>query len=203
MASPADVEAPASSCRRRGSDTCPTWSTRPRIEPVGDPHPDGPIRRRLHVPTQPRGSRLPGRRGPPGSLAKLPPARASRWSVGASTGLRAHDPRISYLGFVPDLGDAYARAACVVIPLLIGGGSPLKFVEALAYGSAMVATPIAAPGIEAVAGRDYLEESDPEAFAEAVARVLRHEADELRRHARDLAERSYSIESLRERLREP
>jgi glycosyltransferase involved in cell wall biosynthesis len=110
------------------------------------------------------------------------------------------DRRISHLGFVPDLGEAYARAACVVIPLLSGGGSPLKFVEALAYGSAIVATPAASRGIEAQAGRDYLEAADPQGFAAAVASVLRGERTELRRNARELADDRYSIESLRERL---
>ena len=110
------------------------------------------------------------------------------------------DPRLSYLGFVPDLDKAYARAGCVVIPLLSGGGSPLKFVEALAYGSAIVATPVAARGIEARAGRDYLEASDPQAFTDAVASVLLGERSDLRRNARELAEDRYSIESLRERL---
>lgn len=110
------------------------------------------------------------------------------------------DPRIAYLGFVADLGAAYAGAACVAIPLLTGGGSPLKFVEALAYGSAVVATPVAAQGIDAVAGRDYLEASDARGFAESIASVLRGERAELRRNARELAESDYSIEALRERL---
>jgi glycosyltransferase involved in cell wall biosynthesis len=87
-----------------------------------------------------------------------------------------------------------------VIPLLSGGGSPLKFVEALAYGSAIVATPAAARGIEAQAGRDYLEAADPQGFAAAVASVLRGERPDLRRSARELAEDRYSIESLRARL---
>ena len=110
------------------------------------------------------------------------------------------DPRLSYLGFVPDLDEAYARAGCVVIPLLSGGGSPLKFVEALAYGSAIVATPVAARGIEARAGRDYLEASDPQDFTDEVAAVLLGERSDLRRNARELAEDRYSIESLQERL---
>lgn len=115
-------------------------------------------------------------------------------------GRTASDPRIALLGFVDDLADVYTGAACVVIPLLTGGGSPLKFVEALAYGSAVVATPVAAQGIDAVAGRDYLEASDPRSFAAAVASVLRGERPELRHNARELAEAGYSIEALRERL---
>jgi glycosyltransferase involved in cell wall biosynthesis len=110
------------------------------------------------------------------------------------------DHRLSYLGFVADLDEAYARARCVVVPLLSGGGSPLKFVEALAYGSAIVATPAATRGIEGKAGRDFLEESSPTGFAIAMAAVLRGEQPHLRRNARQLAEREYSLESLRHYL---
>ena len=44
--------------------------------------------------------------------------------VGRGLDREPTDPRISYLGFVPDLAAAYGRAACVVVPLLSGGGSP-------------------------------------------------------------------------------
>ena len=136
----------------------------------------------------------------PALWEQLPTARVE--VAGRGLDRRAgSDSRLSHLGFVPDLGAAYARAACVVIPLLTGGGSPLKFVEALAYGSAIVATPVAAQGIEAAAGRDYLEASDPQDFADKMAVVLRGERADLRRSARELAADNYSIESLQERLR--
>ena len=136
----------------------------------------------------------------PALWERLPTARVE--VAGRGLDQRAgSDSRLSYLGFVPDLDEAYARAGCVVIPLLTGGGSPLKFVEALAYGSAIVATPVAAQGLEAVAGRDYLEASDPQDFADEVAAVLGGERPDLRRSARELADSSYSIESLQERLR--
>ena len=48
------------------------------------------------------------------------------------------------LGFVEDLRDAYAGARCAVVPLLQGGGTPLKLIEALAYGLPVIATPRAA-----------------------------------------------------------
>ena len=40
------------------------------------------------------------------------------------------DPRVEALGFVDDIGAVYATAACAAVPLLSGGGSPLKFSEA-------------------------------------------------------------------------
>ena len=41
---------------------------------------------------------------------------------------------------------------CAVVPLLQGGGTPLKFVEALAYGLPVLATPRAAAGLAVTDG---------------------------------------------------
>ena len=71
-----------------------------------------------------------------------------------------------------DLADAYAGAGCAIVPLLTGGGSPLKFVEALAYGLPVVATPHAAAGLDVVAGEHYLRGRRPRSFADALVAVL-------------------------------
>ena len=59
----------------------------------------------------------------------------------------SRDPRIEAAGFVDELADAYRRSRCALVPLLQGGGTPLKFVEALAYGVPVLATPRAAAGL--------------------------------------------------------
>jgi polysaccharide biosynthesis protein PslH len=108
------------------------------------------------------------------------------------------DPRVEGRGFVPDLATFYGEAGCAVVPLLEGGGSPLKFVEALAYGLPIVATPTAAAGLELEAGRDYLEaEPSPQPFAEAILAAFDpRTAAGLSVAARTVAEEKYSIESL-------
>jgi len=106
------------------------------------------------------------------------------------------DPRVEVRGFVPDLRSAYADAACVVVPLLHGGGSPLKFVEALAYGLPVVATPLAASGLEARPGAHYVEGDDAAGFAAALCSVLRDGAPGVAAGARELAMSHYSIEAL-------
>jgi polysaccharide biosynthesis protein PslH len=111
------------------------------------------------------------------------------------------DPRVRPLGFVAHMNDAYARAACVVVPLLEGGGSPLKFVEALAHGLPIVATGRAAGGLEVEDGVHYRRAEGPQAFSDALVDVLRDGAPELAARGRELAERAYSIEALAAILR--
>jgi len=106
------------------------------------------------------------------------------------------DPRVESPGFVDDLADAYARASCAVVPLLQGGGTPLKFVEALAYGVPVVATVRAAAGLEVRDGVHCRLADSGEAFARALAQVLSEGAPELARQGRALAAERYSIEAL-------
>ncbi len=113
------------------------------------------------------------------------------------------DPRIRVTGFVRQLDPFYTDADCVVVPLTEGAGTPLKFVEALAYAMPVVATPLAAKGLEVVAGRDYLRAHDAQTFADGVLDALRDGGGGFAANARLVAEREYSVESLAERLRDP
>jgi len=119
-----------------------------------------------------------------------------------SEGIEPADRRVETKGFVPDLRELYASAGCVAVPLLEGGGSPLKFVEALAFGVPVVATPRAAAGLDVEPGVHYAE-ADPRAepFARALAATLDPaHGNVLARAGRELAERLYSIEALESRL---
>jgi glycosyltransferase involved in cell wall biosynthesis len=110
------------------------------------------------------------------------------------------DPRVDVCGFVEDLPAAYRSTDGIVVPLLEGGGAPIKFIEAMAYGMRIVATPKAAAPLEALPGEHYLEGADGPAFAAAMVTVLRGEAPDLGPAARALAERTYSIESVAARI---
>jgi glycosyltransferase involved in cell wall biosynthesis len=110
------------------------------------------------------------------------------------------DPRIHVLGFVEEIGEVYEHSDCVVVPLVEGAGTPLKFVEALAYEVPVVATPFAAQGLEVVPGTHYREGADARSLAEAIVSVLRDRARATVAAGRRLAEDEYSIESLAERL---
>lgn len=109
------------------------------------------------------------------------------------------DDRIDVLGFVDDLRTAYDRAAAAVVPLLHGGGSPLKFVEALAYGLPVIASQHAAGLLEdATPNEHFLLAADSAQFARSVIALFedRPSARRLGAAGRTLAERAYSIDAL-------
>jgi glycosyltransferase involved in cell wall biosynthesis len=103
-------------------------------------------------------------------------------------------PRVELTGFVPDLRPHLAAAAAVVVPLRMGGGTRLKIVEAMAMGKAIVSTTLGAEGIEAIPGRHLFIENQPEAFADAVKRLLRDPelAARIGQSGRSLAVERYS-----------
>jgi glycosyltransferase involved in cell wall biosynthesis len=134
---------------------------------------------------------------------ELPDARLSLVGAGldqAPTGAGAPrlpaDPRVEALGFVADLRAAYARAACAVVPLLQGGGTPLKLIEALAYGLPAIVTTRAAAGLAVRDGEQCVVADGPDAFAAALVRVLRDGAPEMGSRGRELVAARYSIEAL-------
>ncbi|MHB8240625.1 MAG: glycosyltransferase family 4 protein [Solirubrobacteraceae bacterium] len=108
----------------------------------------------------------------------------------------AGDSRVEVRGFVEDLPAVYRSCDCVAVPLMVGGGTPLKFVEALAYRLPVVATPFAARGLDVVAGRHYREGADAEPFAAGILDVLGDGATAMAAQGRALAEREYSVQAL-------
>jgi len=132
---------------------------------------------------------------------QLPAARLRL--VGANLELPpGSDERVEAAGFVKRLADAYAGARCAVVPLLQGGGTPLKFVEGLAYGLPVLATPRAAAGLAVTGGRDCVLADGEEAFADALVGLLARGAPEIGARGRELAMDRYSIEALTRLLAE-
>jgi polysaccharide biosynthesis protein PslH len=74
---------------------------------------------------------------------------------------------------VPSVVEHLARAAVVVVPLRIGGGTRLKIFEAMAAGRAVVSTSIGAEGLDVMSGRDLLLADEDAQFAGAVVELLR------------------------------
>jgi sugar transferase (PEP-CTERM/EpsH1 system associated) len=85
-------------------------------------------------------------------------------------------PGVSLVGAVPDVRPYVRRAGVVVVPLLVGGGTRLKILEAFAMGKPVVSTSLGCEGIAVRQGRDIEIADAPEAFAAAVVALLGDDA---------------------------
>jgi glycosyltransferase involved in cell wall biosynthesis len=75
-------------------------------------------------------------------------------------------------GYLEDVRPAVARSQVCVVPLLTGGGTRLKILEAMALSTPVVSTSKGAEGLEAKPGEDILIADEPGDFADAVLRLL-------------------------------
>jgi glycosyltransferase involved in cell wall biosynthesis len=87
-------------------------------------------------------------------------------------GLAANDSSVVLTGYVEDPLPYIQRAAVFVAPILSGGGTKLKVLEAMAIGKAIVSTSIGVEGIEGKNREHFLVADDPQAFSSAVVSVL-------------------------------
>lgn len=106
---------------------------------------------------------------------------------------------VEYPGFVEDLDSVYRRARLVICPVLRGGGTRVKLVEAAAHGKPVVSTTLGAEGLGFEHRVHALLADSPEDFTAGCIEVLN--SDELaaglsaRIHAH--AERRFSEASAR------
>lgn len=102
-------------------------------------------------------------------------------------------PGVTITGFVEDVRPYIAAAAVYVVPLLTGGGTRLKVLEAMAMGRAVVSTTLGCEGIHATPGHDIVLADHPDNFAQQVLALLDDQArqDELGRAARAFVERHF------------
>ena len=115
-------------------------------------------------------------------LAKSIFPRVAERVPGARLDLVGHEPGagvralaggpVSVHPSVPEVTPYVERAAVVVAPIRIGGSMRMKVLEALAAGKALVATPRAAEGVDAVPGQHLLIAADEDEMVEALAGVL-------------------------------
>ncbi|WP_395447042.1 glycosyltransferase family 4 protein [Aminobacter sp. UC22_36] len=79
-------------------------------------------------------------------------------------------PDVELIANPDDLAELYRRAHLAIVPLVSGGGTRLKILEAMAWGLPVVATRLAAEGLDLVDGVDIdFAETDDELAARAVA----------------------------------
>ncbi len=115
---------------------------------------------------------------------------------------RLANESVEVLGFVPDTHPYLENAGVSVAPLRYGAGIKGKVGEAMAVGLPVVTTSVGMEGFGLEPGKDVLVGDTPEAFAEAVVRVLadRELYDRLRRNGWQFIHERYSEEAVAERV---
>jgi polysaccharide biosynthesis protein PslH len=129
----------------------------------------------------------------PRVLERVPEARLEL--VGHEPGdevRRLAGGRVSLHASVPDVTPYLDRAAVVVAPIRLGGSMRMKVLEALAAGKALVATPRAAEGVEAVPNVHFVLAADDD-LVEALVQLL---LDPERRRALAVSARSWAERNL-------
>jgi glycosyltransferase involved in cell wall biosynthesis len=71
----------------------------------------------------------------------------------------------TYLGYVRDPADEIRTWSAMIVPLLSGGGTRIKILEAFSRMCPVVATPVGAHGIEVTGGKNILLADEPALFA--------------------------------------
>jgi glycosyltransferase involved in cell wall biosynthesis len=109
---------------------------------------------------------------------------------------------VEFVGAVADMEPSFARATAVVAPLLSGGGTRLKILEAFARGRAVVSTQVGCEGLDVAHERELLVADGAEPFAAAVSRLLDDAPlrERLAANGRALVERTYDWRIVGDRL---
>ena len=81
-------------------------------------------------------------------------------------------PGVTVTGSVPDVRPYVRRAAVMVAPLNIARGTQNKILEAMAMGVPVVASRVAAAGVDAVPGEHLLVASSPDEYAAAILSLM-------------------------------
>jgi glycosyltransferase involved in cell wall biosynthesis len=84
--------------------------------------------------------------------------------------------RVMVTGTVTDVRPYVYQSSVYVVPLRMGGGTRVKIAEAMAMKKPIVTTAIGCEGIDVVHERSALLADDPQAFADAVVRLLQDRA---------------------------
>jgi polysaccharide biosynthesis protein PslH len=127
-------------------------------------------------------------------VGQRPPNEIASW----------RDPAVEVVGYVDDVRPHIARAAVVIVPLHIGGGTRLKVLEAMAMEKAIVSTPIGVEGIDVKNGREVLVGADADSLVEHLVTLLesRDLAGRLGHAAGELVRARYSWHASAARLSE-
>jgi len=110
--------------------------------------------------------------------------------------------RIIVTGMVKDVRTYLQKAKVAVVPLLVGGGTRLKILEAMASGIPVVSTTVGAEGISGRNDEHFFLADDANQFAETVLTLLadQKKCNAVGTAARNLVESLYAWSSLTDKF---
>lgn len=112
------------------------------------------------------------------------------------------EPGIIVTGSIPDVRPYLATGGVMAVPLLQGGGTRLKILEAFAAGCPVVSTAKGAEGLNARDGEHLLIREEIEAIVEAIGQIWSEPSwgDKLAQAAYQLVAAEYSWEAAQEKV---
>jgi glycosyltransferase involved in cell wall biosynthesis len=131
---------------------------------------------------------------------------ATLYITGRTNGVPLHrlplNSGVTLTGYLADVRPTVAQSQVCVAPLLTGGGTRFKILEAMALGTPVVSTGKGAEGLEATSGEDILIADEPADFADAVLRLLGDESlrAKLAANGRKLVRKRYEWDGIGKKL---
>lgn len=126
--------------------------------------------------------------------------------VGKDAGMAAAEPRwggrVRFAGFVPDVRPYLHRSLAFICPMLDGGGTRLKIVDALASGVPVISTRLGCEGLAVRDREEVLFAESPSEWRGAITTVRSDRAlwQRLSSQGRKLIDSTYSVQNVGARL---
>lgn len=107
-------------------------------------------------------------------------------------------PNVTFVGYVDDIKTMIASSWVSVAPLLSGGGTRLKILEAMALGTPVVSTLKGAEGLSAKAGEHLFVADSSQDFADAIVKIMKNKGlrDQIALQANQFVKENYAWEAV-------
>jgi glycosyltransferase involved in cell wall biosynthesis len=133
-------------------------------------------------------------------IKELPNAKLKIVGFSPTEKIRAYaqDPSIQVLGAIEDIRDAFATAHVLLAPIRSGKGTRYKVLEAMITATPVVATTLAAEGLDLKNGENVLIADSSSALAESTIKLLRSKAlqQKLGMAGQKIVRRGYSWDAI-------
>ncbi len=137
-------------------------------------------------------------------LKELPHAKLKIVGFSPTDKIKAYDsaPSIEVLGAIDDIRDAFATAHVLLAPIRSGKGTRYKVLEAMITGTPVVATTLAAEGLDLENGSNVLIADTSSALAAATVRLLKDAQlqQKLGRAGQTIVRQGYSWDTISKEL---